>query len=83
MGRIKLPGIEVLLHTLEATADHPEPMKARIPLTTLSLETMHQSSGVWEPDDDWTGKTNVDDRRRLQNRLNQRTQRHCLMRRTT
>ncbi|KAH7013599.1 hypothetical protein EDB80DRAFT_762214 [Ilyonectria destructans] len=46
-------------------------MEARIPLTTLSLETTPQLS---DPNDDWTGKTNADDRRRLQNRLNQRTQ---------
>lgn len=68
---------------LEAIAEHPEPMEARIPLTTLSLETMPQLSEMRDPDDDWTGKTNAEDRRRLQNRLNQRTQRQCLMRRTT
>ncbi|KAK7418629.1 hypothetical protein QQX98_003818 [Neonectria punicea] len=41
----------------------------------FSLGRMPQLAELRNPDDDWTGKTSAEDRRRRQNRLNQRTQR--------
>lgn len=39
---------------------------------TLHLERMAQQAEVRVMDDDWTGRTNAAERRKLQNRLHQR-----------
>jgi hypothetical protein len=42
------------------------------PSPPVLLSRMLQQAEVRNPEDDWTGKTNAAERRKLQNRLNQR-----------
>ncbi|RMJ27312.1 hypothetical protein PHISP_01826 [Aspergillus sp. HF37] len=50
--------------------DRAVPSSDVIPLTR-----MPQQTGVWTPDDDWTGIISQMERRKLQNRQNQRAYR--------
>jgi hypothetical protein len=48
----------------------PEPVEE---VKGLQLERMPQQAGVRTLDDDWTGRSDTAQRRRLQNRIHQRT----------
>lgn len=41
----------------------------------ITLQPMRHQSDVWKKEDDWAGVTSTDQRRMLQNRLNQRVYR--------
>lgn len=42
------------------------------PYVRIPVHPMSHQLQIWKNNEDWAGKTNTDDRRRLQNRLNQR-----------
>jgi hypothetical protein len=45
----------------------------------IQLARMSQQAAIRKPEDDWTGTTDRTERRKLQNRLNQRTYRMFLL----